>query len=249
MLRRLFLLLIVMSWILAAQAEARCRRPPLEATGIDGYSAIPPPGESGSDVALLAQVSPDEPIGPAVGKAAVASGEEGARGKLTASGQSQGSAAQPAKSVAAKRVQPEAATQLSNASQAGSTAATGGSASSDADGQIASAEAQPDPAENLAVATPAPAPGPTLAPSPDVAAYKVSAGETLRTALTRWTAGSGWELVWDAPNDYSISAPAEFIGAIPHAVTQLMESLRGNGAPFGADIWEGNRVIRVTRNR
>ncbi len=93
------------------------------------------------------------------------------------------------------------------------------------------------------------APAPTPAPAAMAETYAVSPGETLRTALTRWTAAGGWELVWDAPNDYTLSAGAGFGGGLVPAVTQLMESLRANGAPFGAELFEGNRVVRVTRNR
>jgi type IV pili sensor histidine kinase/response regulator len=79
--------------------------------------------------------------------------------------------------------------------------------------------------------------------------FAVSAGETLRTALSRWTVAAGWTLVWDAPNDYSLSAGASFTGEIVPAITQIMESLQANGAPFGAEVFLGNRVVRVIRNR
>jgi len=117
-----------------------------------------------------------------------------------------------------------------------------------------------DPAPSEIAAAPAPAAAPPVspvpaapAPTPVLAApaetYAVSPGETLRTALTRWTATGGWELVWDAPNDYTLGAGAGFGGGLIPAVTRLMESLRANGAPFGAELFEGNRVVRVTRNR
>lgn len=121
-----------------------------------------------------------------------------------------------------------------------------------------SPDADPAPSEaTIATATaaahstpPVPAaPAPTPAPAAPAETYAVFPGETLRTALTRWTATGGWELVWEAPNDYTLGAGAGFGGGLIPAVTQLMESLRANGAPFGAELFEGNHVVRVTRNR
>jgi hypothetical protein len=86
---------------------------------------------------------------------------------------------------------------------------------------------------------------PSEAPAP----YTVAPGETLRTVLTRWTAASGWQLVWEAPNDYTLSATASFPGSLEQAATRLMEAVHHAGAPFGARMAYGNRVLRVTRVR
>lgn len=87
------------------------------------------------------------------------------------------------------------------------------------------------------------------APSVPVPILTVVAGETLRAVLDRWSTSAGWHLVWDAAADYSMSAPATFAGGFPEAVSQLMESLKSNGAPFGAELYAGNRVVRIMRVR
>jgi hypothetical protein len=94
-------------------------------------------------------------------------------------------------------------------------------------------------------------PGDALAsvPSEVPAPYTVAPGETLRTVLTRWAAASGWQLVWEAPNDYTLSATASFPGSLEQAATHLMEAVHHAGAPFGARMAYGNRVLRVTRVR
>lgn len=94
-----------------------------------------------------------------------------------------------------------------------------------------------------------PATGAGSGGAPVPATYTVAPGETLRAVLTRWADASGWQLVWEPSQDYSLSAPASFPGDFPAAAGRLMESLQGNGAPFGAELYNGNRVIRVTRVR
>jgi hypothetical protein len=85
--------------------------------------------------------------------------------------------------------------------------------------------------------------------APVPATYTVAPGETLRAVLTRWADASGWRLVWEPTQDYVLSAPASFSGSFREASTQIMESLKHNGAPFGAELYTGNRVLRVTQVR
>lgn len=84
-------------------------------------------------------------------------------------------------------------------------------------------------------------------PKPD---YTVAPGETLRAVLARWAGADGWQLVWDAGNDYALDAAARFPGGdLERAVTQLLEALQRSGAPYGASLASGNRVVRITRVR
>jgi hypothetical protein len=92
-------------------------------------------------------------------------------------------------------------------------------------------------------------PARALPPPPPPPTYTMAPGETLRTVLTRWADASGWQVVWEASHDYSLSAPARFVGDFREATTRLMESLQSNGAPFGAELYNANRVVRVTRVR
>jgi hypothetical protein len=89
---------------------------------------------------------------------------------------------------------------------------------------------------------------PASPPRP-LSTYTIASGETLRTVLTRWTEESGWDLVWEPSSDYSLGAGATFHGDMKMAIAGLMESLRDSGAPFGAEMWNGNRVVRVMRVR
>jgi hypothetical protein len=127
------------------------------------------------------------------------------------------------------------------------------------DAAFAKRENEPKPAEispfrNADESPPVPRSAPDAASAkesdpPRSLAFAVSPGESLRAALARWTESAGWTLVWDASSDYSLSAAAVFPGDMRQAVAALMESLKGNGAPFGAEIWTGNRVVRVTKVR
>jgi hypothetical protein len=90
---------------------------------------------------------------------------------------------------------------------------------------------------------------PSAATPPPPPTYTMAPGETLRSVLTRWADASGWQVVWEASNDYSLSAPASFPSDFREATTRLMESLQSNGAPFGAELYNANRVVRVTRVR
>lgn len=84
---------------------------------------------------------------------------------------------------------------------------------------------------------------------PPATTWSVTAGETLRTVLERWAHTADWRLVWDAPADYSLAASDTFGGDLEGAVGALMTAMRDNGAPFGVELFRGNRVIRVVRVR
>lgn len=86
------------------------------------------------------------------------------------------------------------------------------------------------------------------APLPE---WKVEAGETLRATLQRWSAQTrdGWHVIWEPHDDLEMVAPAVFRGAFVDVVGSLMEAVQAGGAPYGAEIYRGNRVIRVLRVR
>ena len=222
--KRLVVLSILMCGLLPVSlgAGARCRRPLPDVPASAESSAI---HKGNVDIHPLAQSAPDQPRKPSKPAvvAPVAAIAGNGRGALQTPGRANG---------------------------------PGGAAPADGDddGSPIPAKPEKEAIANVKLADATPAYAAKSSKPVHVAldtgqTYRVSAGETLRTALTRWTSGSGWDLVWDAPNDYSLSAAAEFHGGLTEAVTQLMESLRANGAPFGADVWQGNQVIRVTRNR
>ena len=222
--KRLVVLSILMCGLLPVSlgAGARCRRPLPDVPVSAEFSAI---HKGNVDIYSLAQSAPDQPLKPSKPAVVAPVAAIGGNGRGI-------------------RQTPERAD------------GPGGAASADIDGDGLPIPAKPVQATATKVKLADAAPAYAAKSSKPVhvvldtgQTYRVSAGETLRTALTRWTSGSGWDLVWDAPNDDSLSAAAEVPGGLTEAVTQLMESLRANGAPFGADVWQGNQVIRVTRNR
>lgn len=94
-----------------------------------------------------------------------------------------------------------------------------------------------------------PKPGSKTPPQLPLPTYTISPGETLRSVLTRWTKDDGWGLVWEPSNDFVLAAGATFGGDMKVAITGLMESLRDNGAAYGAELYNGNRIVRVVRVR
>lgn len=125
---------------------------------------------------------------------------------------------------------------------------------SPARGAVGRADAPPPAEPELGTDAPsATAPATDTKPPTPVALkpdYAVAPGETLRAVLARWAEADGWQLAWDAGNDYALDAAARFPGGdLERAVTQLLEALQRNGAPYGASLAAGNRVIRVTRVR
>jgi hypothetical protein len=102
------------------------------------------------------------------------------------------------------------------------------------------------------VATPAAAAAaaPSTAPPPVSAAplpawdVRTSDG-TIRGVLTRWSRSAGWQLVWDAPVDFSIDAQATLRGSFEDVLQALVASLGRTATPIQAILYRGNHVLRV----
>lgn len=109
-------------------------------------------------------------------------------------------------------------------------------------------------------AGPAPAAGPIFstipvrAPSLDdddcagdeAPAWEVTpADTTLKGALTRWAEAAGWQLVWELPVDYAVSARTEIKGNFTTAVETVAASMATADTPMKAIFYEGNRVLRI----
>ena len=109
-------------------------------------------------------------------------------------------------------------------------------------------------------AGPAPAAGPIFstipvrAPSLDdddctgdeAPAWEVTpADATLKGALTRWAEAAGWQLVWELPVDYAVSARTEIKGNFTTAVETVAASMATADTPMKAIFYEGNRVLRI----
>ncbi|MCS6476064.1 toxin co-regulated pilus biosynthesis Q family protein [Burkholderia thailandensis] len=83
-------------------------------------------------------------------------------------------------------------------------------------------------------------------PVRDVPTWDVRASDgTIRGVLSRWANTAGWQLVWDAPVDFSIDAQATLRGSFEDALQALVASLGRTSAPIQAILYRGNHVLRV----
>lgn len=83
-------------------------------------------------------------------------------------------------------------------------------------------------------------------PVRDMPTWDVRASDgTIRGVLSRWANTAGWQLVWDAPVDFSIDAQATLRGSFEDALQALVASLGRTSAPIQAILYRGNHVLRV----
>ena len=71
------------------------------------------------------------------------------------------------------------------------------------------------------------------------------ADKTLNTALARWAALAGWQLVWELPVDYAVSVRTEIRGSFTEAVGMVAKSMDTAEIPMKAIFYEGNHVLRI----
>lgn len=64
--------------------------------------------------------------------------------------------------------------------------------------------------------------------------------------LARWATRAGWQVVWDSPRDFPVTAAATVHGSFEDAVAQVVESLASTDAPIQARLYR-NQVVRITR--
>ncbi|KWI41165.1 toxin co-regulated pilus biosynthesis Q family protein [Burkholderia stagnalis] len=101
-------------------------------------------------------------------------------------------------------------------------------------------------AQALAGATPAAAARPVPPPVANLPTWDVRASDgTIRGVLSRWARTAGWQLVWDAPVDFSIDAQATLRGSFEDALQALVASLGRTSTPIQAILYQGNHVLRV----
>jgi hypothetical protein len=98
---------------------------------------------------------------------------------------------------------------------------------------------------DLAKSSPAAA-TPVTVPAPVAQIWRIELGDrTLRTALTRWAHTAGWQLIWDAPVDFSVDAEASVEGSFDDALHEVIASLAHSNTPIQAIVYQGNKVIRI----
>jgi len=100
-----------------------------------------------------------------------------------------------------------------------------------------------------AVAPPAaPAPRrPTAAPElvPATVWQLDERDRTLKTAVQRWSATSGWQLRWEVGVDYPIGANASVPGSFEDAVASVIHNMDDADVPMRAIFYRGNKVLRI----
>jgi len=75
--------------------------------------------------------------------------------------------------------------------------------------------------------------------------WTVRAESTLQSTLQNWAAREGWELVWDAKNDYRIRAAADLGSDFLSAVRALSDAVNMTSPDLTVTLYMGNRVIHV----
>lgn len=75
--------------------------------------------------------------------------------------------------------------------------------------------------------------------------WTVRAETTLQRTLEAWAAREGWELIWDAKNDYRIRASADLGPDFLSAVRALADAVNMTSPDLTVTLYLGNRVIHV----
>lgn len=91
--------------------------------------------------------------------------------------------------------------------------------------------------------------GSGLATTPTSRRYQLKEGESLRSAVARWTKNSGYGLAWDIKFDFKIDHPAIFNGTIQGVISTIAESYRRQGVMRDVE-WvfkEKNHVLVVRK--
>ena len=78
-----------------------------------------------------------------------------------------------------------------------------------------------------------------------VLTWEAEEGENLRELLTKWSAMSGWKLLWNTNRNYILSAGVMFKGKFADVSSALIRAFaRARPAPI-ATYYKGNRVIVI----
>jgi hypothetical protein len=103
-------------------------------------------------------------------------------------------------------------------------------------------EADPDAAVDQPTAAAADRSIPEFKP---IALWTLKANQAISVGLEDWARASGWEVVWNVPEDWLVPNTAQFQGDFAAAAAQVIQSLASNGASIHADFYKGNRTLVV----
>ena len=68
----------------------------------------------------------------------------------------------------------------------------------------------------------------------------------LSSALIRWGKQAGYQVIWDEPKDFPVTATATFTGSFEDAIKAVVDALKGSDTPFKA-VFYSNKVVRFVR--
>lgn len=76
--------------------------------------------------------------------------------------------------------------------------------------------------------------------------WQLRNGESLRTALSRWSSDAGWTLVWKASREYRIEAPLNLPAGTPYkdAVKAVVRAVWRSNPSLHATVY-GNHVLVI----
>lgn len=91
---------------------------------------------------------------------------------------------------------------------------------------------------------PAEAIAPSLAGASPV--FILNHGDLILNDLKKWAKSSGWQIVWDVPEDWEVPNTTTFSGDFKTAVTQVIQALSSNGANIRAVFHMENNTVVIT---
>jgi hypothetical protein len=84
-------------------------------------------------------------------------------------------------------------------------------------------------------------------PAPPMPEWIIRPG-LLRGQLEAWSAKAGYQLIWEAKNDFEMSSQANFQDDYIGAVTGLFTAMHDQGNPLRVPVYQGNKVLKVTED-
>ncbi|MBR4607711.1 MAG: TcpQ domain-containing protein [Lachnospiraceae bacterium] len=76
--------------------------------------------------------------------------------------------------------------------------------------------------------------------------WEVVKGAMLRTTLETWAMLAGWNIIWNASNDFEMSSSATFRGEFLKALQEFFTVLQKNGLGLRISVYRGNNVIEIS---
>ncbi len=78
-----------------------------------------------------------------------------------------------------------------------------------------------------------------------VPVFSLMRGDLLLTDLQKWAKRSGWTIVWQVPEDWTVPNTTSFTGGFQQAVTQVIQALASNGANVHAVFHTANNTVVI----